>query len=106
MKAEEKRLADMRKQGEKKLEKFYQYVKENMQRLGLEEIPTELGKLKITKNPMSIEIENEDEIPAEFKKEVVTTQIDKTAIKNHFKDTGEIIPGIRIIDNKTSLRIK
>ena len=106
MKTEEKRLADMRKQGEKKLEKFYQYVKENMQRLGLEEIPTELGRLKITKNPMSIEIENEDEIPAEFKKEVVTTQIDKTAIKNHFKDTGEIIPGIRIIDNKTSLRIK
>ena len=106
MKTEEKRLADMRKQGEKKLEKFYQYVKENMQRLGLEEIPTELGRLKITKNPMSIEIENEDEIPAEFKKEVVTTQIDKTAIKNHFKDTGEIVPGIRIIDNKTSLRIK
>lgn len=106
MKTEEKRLADIRKQGEKKLEKFYQYVKENMERLGLEEIPTELGKLKITKNPMSIEIENEDEIPLEFKKEVTTTQIDKTAIKNYFKDTGEIIPGIRIIDNKTSLRIK
>ncbi len=106
MKAEEKRLADIRKQGEKKLDKFYQYVKENMERLGLEEIPTELGKLKITKNPMSIEIENEDEIPSEFKKEVTTTQVDKTAIKNHFKDTGEIIPGIRIVDNKTSLRIK
>lgn len=106
MKTEEKRLADIRKQGEKKLDKFYQYVKENMERLGLEEIPTELGKLKITKNPMSIEIENEDEIPSEFKKEVTTTQVDKTAIKNHFKDTGEIIPGIRIVDNKTSLRIK
>lgn len=106
MKTEEKRLSDMRKQGEKKLDKFYQYVKENMERLGLIEIPTELGKLKITKNPMSIEIENEDEIPSEFKKEVITTQIDKTAIKNHFKDTGELVPGIRIIDNKTSLRIK
>lgn len=106
MKTEEKRLSDMRKQGEKKLDKFYQYVKENMERLGLVEIPTELGKLKITKNPMSIEIENEDEIPLEFKKEVITTQIDKTAIKNHFKDTGELVPGIRIIDNKTSLRIK
>ena len=106
MKTEEKRLADIRKQGEKKLDKFYQYVKENMERLGLEEIPTELGKLKITKNPMSIEIENEDEIPSEFKKEVTTTQVDKTAIKNHFKDTGEIIPGIIIVDNKTSLRIK
>lgn len=106
MKTEEKRLSDMRKQGEKKIDKFYQYVKENMERLGLVEIPTELGKLKITKNPMSIEIENEDEIPSEFKKEVITTQIDKTAIKNHFKDTGELVPGIRIIDNKTSLRIK
>lgn len=106
MKTEEKRLADIRKLGEKKLDKFYKYVKENMERLGLEEIPTELGKLKITKNPMSIEIENEDEIPSEFKKEIITTQVDKTAIKNHFKDTGEIIPGIRIVDNKTSLKIK
>ncbi len=106
MKTEEKRLADIRKLGEKKLDKFYKYVKENMERLGLEEIPTELGKLKITKNPMSSEIENEDEIPSEFKKEIITTQVDKTAIKNHFKDTGEIIPGIRIVDNKTSLKIK
>lgn len=85
MKTEEKRLADIRKLGEKKLDKFYKYVKENMERLGLEEIPTELGKLKITKNPMSIEIENEDEIPSEFKKEIITTQVDKTAIKNHLR---------------------
>lgn len=106
MKAEEKRLSDIRKQGESKLEKFYQYVKENMERLNLLEIPTELGSLKIAKNPMSVEIENEDEIPSEFKQEVVTTKIDKTAIKNHFKKTGEIVAGTRIIDNKTSLRIK
>ena len=106
MKAEEKRLSDMRKQGEAKLEKFNQYVKENMEKLGLVEIPTELGSLKITKNPMSVEIENEDEIPSEFKQEVVTTKIDKTAIKNHFKETGEIVAGTRIVNDKTSLRIK
>lgn len=106
MKAEEKRLSDMRKQGEAKLEKFNQYVKENMEKLGLVEIPTELGSLKITKSPMSVEIENEDEIPSEFKQEVVTTKIDKTAIKNHFKETGEIVAGTRIVNDKTSLRIK
>lgn len=55
---------------------------------------------------MSVEIENENEIPSEFKQEVVTIKIDKTAIKNHFKETGEIIAGTRIVDNKTSLRIK
>lgn len=106
MKAEEKRISDMRKAGEAKLEKFKQYVLENMERLGLSKIQTELGALSVSKNPMSVEIENEDEIPSEFKQEVVTTKIDKTAIKNHFKATGEIIPGTKIIDDKMSLRIK
>lgn len=106
MKAEEKRIADTRKTGETKLEKFKQYVLENMERLGLSKIQTELGALSVSKNPMSVEIENEDEIPSEFKQEVVTTKIDKTAIKNHFKTTGEIIPGTKIIDDKMSLRIK
>ena len=106
MKAEEKRIADTRKTGEAKLEKFKQYVLENMERLSLSKIQTELGALSVSKNPMSVEIENEDEIPSEFKQEVVTTKIDKTAIKNHFKETGEIVPGTRIIDDKMSLRIR
>lgn len=106
MKSEEKRLADIRKNGEAKLDKFKQYVKENMEKLGLDKIPTELGSLSIAKNPISVEIENENEIPKEFKNEKITISIDKTAIKNHFKETGEIVPGTRIIDDKTSLRIK
>lgn len=106
MKAEEKRIADIRKTGEAKLEKFKQYVLENMERLGLSKIQTELGALSVSKNPMSVEIENEAEVPEEFKQEVVTTKIDKTAIKSHFKTTGEIIPGTKIIDDKMSLRIK
>lgn len=106
MKAEETRLSDTRKAGENKLDKFMQYVKECMERLDLKEIPTELGSLKINKNPMSVEIENEEEVPEEFKTIVQTTKINKTAIKNHFKETGEIIPGIKIIDDKTTLKIK
>lgn len=106
MKAEEKRIADIRKTGEAKLEKFKQYVLENMERLGLSKIQTELGALSVNRNPMSVEIENEDEIPSEFKQEVITIKIDKTAIKNHFKETGEIVAGTRIINDKTSLRVK
>ena len=106
IKAEENRLADMRKKGEKKLEKFKDYVKENMDKLEIDKIPTELGTLVIAKNPISVEVQDENEIPKEYKIEVVTTKVDKVAIKNYFKETGEIIPGTRIIDNKTSLRIK
>lgn len=101
-----KRLQDLKKARQNKLEKFKQYVKENMDRLGITKMDTELGTLSIAKNPMSVEIENEEEIPKEFKQQVITTKIDKTAIKNHFKATGEIIPGTRIIDDKTSLRIR
>lgn len=106
MKAEEKRISDMRKAGEAKLEKFKQYVLENMERLGLDKIPTELGTLSIAKNPLSVEIEDETAVPEEFKTIVQTVKVDKTAIKNHFKETGEIIPGTKIIDDKMSLRIK
>lgn len=106
IKAEEKRLADMRKMGEAKLTKFKEYVKDNMTKLDLKEIPTELGKLSIAKNPVSVEVLNEDEIPNEYKLEVVSTKVDKTAIKEHFKTTGEIPAGVNIVTTNTSLRIK
>ena len=41
MKAEEKRISDLRKMAENKTERFKQYVKENMEKLGLEKIQTE-----------------------------------------------------------------
>lgn len=101
-----KRLQDLKRQKTNNLDKFKQYVKENMEKLGITKLETEIGKMSIAKNPLSIEIENEDEIPSEFKQEVMTVKIDKTAIKNHFKETGEIVPGARVISDKTSLRIK
>lgn len=101
-----KRLQEFKKLKQNNLDRFKEYVKDNMERLGITKMDTELGILSIAKNPMSVEIVNEDEIPKEFKQEIVTEMIDKTAIKKHFKETGEMIPGTNIIDDKTSLRIK
>ena len=101
-----KRLQEFKKLKQNNLDRFKEYVKDNMERLGITKMDTELGTLSIAKNPMSVEIVNEDEIPKEFKQEIVTEKIDKTAIKKHFKETGELIPGTNIIDDKTSLRIK
>lgn len=106
MKEEEKRISDNRKSLENKLDKFKTYVKENMERLGITKMETGLGTLSIAKNPLSVEIENEEEVSEQFKTIVQTVKIDKTAIKNYFKETGEIISGVKIIDDKTSLRIK
>ena len=106
MKEEEKRIADNRKALENKMVRFKDYVKECMEKNGITKIETGLGTLSIAKSPASVEIINEDEIPSEFKQEVVTVKIDKTKIKNNFKETGEIPAGVNIVTTNTNLRIK
>lgn len=106
MKEEEDRIASNRKVLENKLSRFKDYVKECMENNGFTKIETGLGTLSIAKSPVSVEIVNEDEIPSEFKQEVITVKVDKTKIKNNFKETGEIPNGINIITTNTNLRIK
>lgn len=106
MKSEEKRISEQRKLKENKLVKFKEYVKECMETNGITKIETGLGTMSIAKNPLSVEIINEDEVADEYKEKVVTVKIDKTKIKNNFKETGEIPAGVNILTNNTSLRIK
>ena len=72
----------------------------------IKKIETGLGTISIAKNPISVEIENEEEVPNEFKTIITTTKIDKTKIKDNFKETGEIPDGVKINTENTSLRIK
>ena len=106
IKNEEKRLSDDRKVLENTLTRFKQYVKECMESSGITKIETGLGNLSIAKSPISIEVTNEDEIPAKFKQEVRTIKIDKKAIADNFKSTGELISGVIIHTDNTNLRIK
>ena len=68
MKAEEKRISDMRKSLENRNANFKQYVKECMEGNGITKIETGLGMLSIAKSPISVEVVNEDEVPSEYKK--------------------------------------
>ena len=49
---------------------------------------------------------NEKEVPDEFKTIITTTKIDKTKIKDNFKETGEIPEGVKINTENTRLQIK
>ena len=106
IKTEEKRISDMRKALENRNNKFKEYVKECMENSGFTKIDTGLGSLTIAKSPISVEIENEDEVPSEFKQEVVTVKVDKKAIADNFKATGEVPNGVIIHTDNTNLRIK
>lgn len=106
MKEEEKRIAEARKNLENRNENFKKYVKECMENAGLTKVETVLGTLSIAKSPISVEITNENEVPSEYKQEMVTTKIDKKAIADNFKQTGEIPNGVVINTENTNLRIK
>ncbi len=106
MKNEEKRISEKRRIAENKYTKFKECTKECMEQGEFTKIETPIGTLSIAKNPISVEIYDEAQIPDEYKTKVVEIKVDKTAIKKALKETGEIIPGTKIIDNKTSLRIK
>ena len=101
-----KRLQEFKKVEQNGLDRLKENTKTQMERLGLTKVETELGTLSIAKNPISVEIVNEEELPKQFVQEVVTIKPDKKAIADNFKATGEIPPGVVIHDNNTSLRVK
>lgn len=101
-----KRLQELKKYKQNNLDRYKAYVKDNMERLGISKIETEIGNISIAKSPLSVEIVNEDLIPKEYKTIVTTEKIDKKKIADSFKSTGEIIPGVNINTNNTNLRIR
>ena len=101
-----KRLQELKKAETNKLDKYKDYVKNSMEYMGIEKIETGAGKLQIAKNPISVDILDENLIPEEYKERVTTTKVNKKAIADNFKATGEIIEGVRINYDNTGLRIK
>ena len=101
-----KRLQEYKKQVETRIENYKSYIKENMKILNIDKIETPLGKISIAKSPISCEILDEEKIPSKYKTLVQTTKIDKKAIIDDFKATGEIIDGVKMNTTNTNLRIK
>lgn len=101
-----KRLQQLKKTIVNKTENLKEMTKEQLTRLGKDKLETGLGTLSIRKSPISIEIIDEDKISPAFKKEKVVTTVDKVAIKKHFQETGEIIEGVKVNYDKTSLQIR
>jgi len=80
------------------------YLKGSMEHTGITKIECPYFKLSIQKNPVSVIITNEKLIPEQFKEQVISWKIDKTAIKNAIK-LGDSISGAELM-NGTRLAIR
>jgi hypothetical protein len=95
MKAEEKRIATMRKSLEsraKNLENAFAYVLNNM---GDKEVITRYGVMKVRKNPPAVVIDDLSKVPTKFQHQKIEVTLDKVAIKNAIK-AGEEVAGCHI----------
>lgn len=92
------------KRESKELEDLKNNLKDFLEANGITKLETDIANVTVAMNPLSVEIIDESIVPEKYKK--VKYEIDKKEILKDFKDTGEIIEGIKIIDSKTSLRIK
>lgn len=104
LKQEIERLQGIYTTIELKQEKFKQYVKENMEKLGIEKIETPLGNLTIKKNPASVEIVNKDLVNEQYIKTKEVKSIDKNKIKEELK-LGLDVQGC-LLKESTRLEIK
>ena len=104
IKKEIKRLQDLKKLKENKIENLKKYTKECLEEADIKKLSTSLGNISIRKLPGSVEVLEEESIPAEYKKEVVTVTVDKKSILADLKE-GVVVPGVTL-KTGTSLTIK
>ncbi len=102
IKAEEKRLKDLKKQKENAIKNLENYLEANMRALDQKKVEGGLFTLSIKKNPPSVLINDLEVVPSEFK--VIKIEANKTAIKNILKAGGSI-EGCSL-EQKESLKIK
>ena len=77
LKMEEKRLAERRRALENKQKNIKTYLEMQLKAMEIDKVKTPLFTVAMQKNPPSVNILDEESIPEEFKKTVVTTTVVK-----------------------------
>ena len=91
-----KRLQAKKAAADNLVQRVTDYLLYAMNIAGATEIKTSIGKWKIQKNPPKVNILDETKVPARFLIEQAP-KIDRTAILQEFKQTGEMFDGIEIV---------
>ena len=97
IKAEEKRLADMRKARENHLKRLKEYVLDNMQQTGKQQIKTDLGVMRIQASPARLVVHNPEDVPAEYQTIIPEhCEVDSERVKEALK-AGKVVPGAELV---------
>lgn len=95
-KTEAKRLTALAKQAENNADSMKNYLDEQLKRMNIKKMDTELFKLSYRKSD-SVNVIDLDAVPEEYKR--ITIALDKTAIKKAIKD-GKTVNGAELVVNQ------
>lgn len=99
------RLQRKKKVAENLRTRLLAYIKGCMEQADLQKIESPIITLRIQKNPPSVEVLAEDQLPARFIRIKQITEIDKSEMLTALKN-GEDVPGARLVTERTHLRIR
>lgn len=103
IKEEEKRLKERRQALEKKIDNIKDYLKEQLEKAGIDKVKRPTITVSIQKNPPSVKVIDEKLIPSSFMI-AKAPELDKKAVLEKLKG-GEEVPGVELFQGR-SLRIK
>ena len=103
--AEITRLTERRSQIRRGLGWIRRYLKGNLERLGYVRVETPLFRVTVVKPRQRVVVKATNDVPQEFVTTVIETKVDKKAILDYVKRTGEIPSGVEI-EEETSLQIR
>lgn len=102
--AEAARLKERRDRKRRSSEWLRARLQEHLHRTGQERIETGRYTISLRLNPPAVQVLEPQMLPSEYTRTKITVDPDKKAILDHFKTTGEIVPGCDITRGE-SLRI-
>jgi hypothetical protein len=95
-KAEADRMRDLAAADQRNADRLRDYVLRHMRALGSLRIDTARFRLSLRTNPPAVHVLEEMLVPEEYVRTVTTTSVDKRAILEAYKTTGEIVDGVEI----------
>lgn len=94
--AEIQRLTDRKRAAENRIRRAKADLLAGMQGANMKKIQTSIGKWSVRTNPIRVEVEDMDKLPERF---LIPQppKVDKLAIRNEYKATGEMLEGLRYV---------
>lgn len=105
--SEIKRLSDRKQAVSNRTERIKSYLAQEMEVTNEDKIKDEVITISLVNNPPSVQVVNEEAIPANYWRTIPETkEIDKRSILDEYKESGGIVHGVNIITDKKHILIR